>query len=201
VSLLSKQQYGHRFEKACSAYASALLLSPNPPPAGIRTRKARTNSATPGPSFFLLARNPTLTISQKKKPVQRIATNNMPSTTIASTHFLPESFSPDENNVIIGRGKKCVEHSGNRRLRAIVKNQLEVYQQADKPSKSEILMQILEELRGDNDLCFVKHDPSTGDSLLWRMPLPESASPKHSETNSMENTDPASATRLSNAWK
>jgi hypothetical protein len=93
-----------------------------------------------------------------EKKLKQAANKTM--TSIASLHILPEDFIPDDSHVIIGRGRKCVEHSGNRRLRAIVKSQLAEYQQADKTSKSDMIMMILEELRGDNELCFVKHDPA-----------------------------------------
>jgi len=94
---------------------------------------------------------------------------------LSNACFLPKSFVPGKNDVIIGRGKKCHGHFGNKRLKYIVLSRLDEYSQIFLQSdKSLILRLIVSQIR---NYChprvggFVKQDPKTkrwydvGDSL------------------------------------
>lgn len=75
--------------------------------------------------------------------------------------ILPEDFTPGTNHVIIGRGKKCSEHSGNVQLRQIVRSRLEEYSQANtKAAKSDILASIVQQIHAVGG--FVREDAATG---------------------------------------
>lgn len=77
--------------------------------------------------------------------------------------LLPESYSVGPNDVIIGRGKKCTQNPGNKRFRAIIQETLDSYQNAEtKVKKSEIIMQVLTQVRADDGAGFVKIDSASG---------------------------------------
>lgn len=77
--------------------------------------------------------------------------------------LLPETYNVGPNDVIIGRGKKCTMNPGNLRFREIIKNTLDNYQNAEtKVKKSDIIMQVLTQLRADNGVGFVKIDAGSG---------------------------------------
>lgn len=85
-----------------------------------------------------------------------------PKETTART--LPEGFAPGNDQVIIGRGKKCWEHEGNKRLRKIVKVELRDYVTAgSKVDKSLILLRVIRQIRHKNEelIGFVKQDLKT----------------------------------------
>lgn len=78
---------------------------------------------------------------------------------------LPIQFSPGDDVVIIGRGKKVQQHPANRRFRALIQAQLEAYSNAaTKGLKSNILWRVLHEVRSysQSRLGFVKRDSDTG---------------------------------------
>jgi hypothetical protein len=76
------------------------------------------------------------------------------------TKYFGNDYSPQEDDVIIGRGKKIFQHKGNETLRNIVAARLDEYSLATtKSDKSNIILSIVNEMR-----YFVKFDSDTG---LW----------------------------------
>ena len=71
-----------------------------------------------------------------------------------------------------GRGKKTVKHPGNRCLRAIVREQSRAYHEADKTSKSYLIMNIVHSLEKESPdgIAFVKFD---SDNNCWCVPPPK----------------------------
>lgn len=62
--------------------------------------------------------------------------------------FLPEDFAPSGKDIIVGRGKKCTNHVGNRRMKAMVHSKLQEYSTAnDKTHKTYIISQILHDIK------------------------------------------------------
>lgn len=58
--------------------------------------------------------------------------------------LLPQGFSPSINEVVIGRGRKVVNHSGNQRFQDLIQSQLREYSKAkSKTSKSAIILRVL----------------------------------------------------------
>lgn len=80
------------------------------------------------------------------------------------TRLLPAYFMPTSCEVIVGRGKKCTDHWGNKRLRRIVRTRMQEYSTAnDKTHKTYIISQIFHAVRkGSSYGGFVKHDSDTG---------------------------------------
>ena len=79
--------------------------------------------------------------------------------------LLSESFTPGINDVILGRGRKCYSHPGNKKLADMVKLMLAPYSIADtKKAKSEIIFNIVIQVREQSKEGggFVKLDESTG---------------------------------------
>ncbi|CAB9514048.1 Nitrilase family, member 2 [Seminavis robusta] len=79
--------------------------------------------------------------------------------------FLPESFEPTENEVILGRGKQVATHPGNKRFKEVVLSHIKEYSAAQtKALKSNILSHIVSKIRGKSSFQagFVKQDNSTG---------------------------------------
>jgi hypothetical protein len=84
-------------------------------------------------------------------------------------NLLPESYVVGPNDVIIGRGKRCTQNPGNIRFRAIIEATLSAYSNApSKTTKSEIIMQVLLEVRASDGAGFVKQlcSPAGRFSLL-----------------------------------
>jgi len=81
---------------------------------------------------------------------------------IADIVMLSEDFQPSALDVICGRGKRCYDHEGNRRLEALVITRLDEYSKAEsKQAKSEILLNVAEQVRRDSPGGgFVKQDES-----------------------------------------
>ena len=77
---------------------------------------------------------------------------------------LPEKFTPGENDVICGRGRKAFSHVGNERFRKLVEKRLDEYSSAAaKLEKSYILSDIVCEVRRRSpNGGFVKKDSSSG---------------------------------------
>ena len=83
---------------------------------------------------------------------------------------LDEDFSPDETVVIIGRGKRIRNHSGNKRFYALIQAELANYAHApSKTEKSYLLAKVLDDIRAWNpqQLGFVKKNPTNG---RWHSP-------------------------------
>lgn len=74
--------------------------------------------------------------------------------------LLPEDFSPSDDDVICGRGKKCYAHIGNDRFRKRVTGMLGEYQKArSKLDKSKVLSDVVEQVRLNSPRGgFVKQD-------------------------------------------
>lgn len=87
--------------------------------------------------------------------------------TIAGTglRLLPKDFTPSINEVIIGRGRKVVNHSGNQRFQDLIHSHLSEYSKAKtKTSKSAIIRRVLLEVKegsAEGVGGFVKQDAST----------------------------------------
>jgi len=77
--------------------------------------------------------------------------------------FLPEDFTPGENDIIIGKGMRCYNHRGNIMFRCIIKTRLKEYAYASsKRVKSELISSIVSHIKSNG--AFVKKDPDTS---LW----------------------------------
>lgn len=76
--------------------------------------------------------------------------------------LLPEDFTPSDDDVICGRGKKCYAHVGNDRFRERVMGMLDEYRKArSKLDKSKVLSDVVEQVRLNSPRGgFVKQDAS-----------------------------------------
>ncbi|KAL3910024.1 MAG: hypothetical protein SGILL_007854 [Bacillariaceae sp.] len=77
-------------------------------------------------------------------------------------------YQPSKNAVICGRGKICTTNPGNRKLRALIKENLQSYGKAtNKVDKTEIVSSIMEDIRKDcpEDPAFVKKE----DGVWWEV--------------------------------
>ena len=84
---------------------------------------------------------------------------------MTSSRFLPESFEPNENEVVLGRGKQIASHPGNVRFKEIVLSHIQEYSAAQtKALKSSILSHIVNKIRNNSPFKagFVKQDNETG---------------------------------------
>ena len=62
-------------------------------------------------------------------------------------NFLPPSFTPHDTDVLIGRGRRVVNHPGNKKFRALVNGNLAAYSLAEtKSKKSNIIVAIFQVL-------------------------------------------------------
>lgn len=77
---------------------------------------------------------------------------------------LAESFTPGDDDVICGRGKKCYSHIGNDRFRLRVLQMLDDYSKAkSKLDKSSVLSRVVDQVRQQSPTGgFVKQDTTTG---------------------------------------
>jgi hypothetical protein len=75
---------------------------------------------------------------------------------------LPENFEPGDDDVICGRGKRCYNHEGNKRLLARVRHSLDDYANAkSKQEKSRVISKIVDQVRQSSPQGgFVKQDSS-----------------------------------------
>lgn len=87
-----------------------------------------------------------------------------PGSANSSSAPLPEEFTPGDDDVICGRGKKCYNHIGNERFRVRVLNMLDEYSQAkSKLDKSSVLSRVVDQVRQNSPKGgFVKQDSTTG---------------------------------------
>ena len=69
--------------------------------------------------------------------------------------LLPPHYQPSPNTVIVGRGKEPKQNLGNKRLRVIVSQFLEQYQQGDKKQKSQIVTDIIYMVRNSCNKDFM----------------------------------------------
>lgn len=77
--------------------------------------------------------------------------------------FLPEDYIVGPQHVIIGRGKRCKNNPGNQRFKAIIQQTLQIYSTAaTKLTKSATIMQVLNFVRDEDGIGFVKRDAATG---------------------------------------
>jgi hypothetical protein len=85
-------------------------------------------------------------------------TGSRSSTQCHRVTLLPEGFTPGDNDVICGRGKKCYSHIGNERFRQKVSAVLSAYSQAkSKLDKSNVLSSVVDQVRNaSRDGGFVK---------------------------------------------
>jgi hypothetical protein len=76
--------------------------------------------------------------------------------------FLPKSFQPTAQEVVIGRGRKIQQHEGNIKLRAIVMSKANEYVgSTDKTFKSSVITSIGYQVKAESKFGgFVKKDPS-----------------------------------------
>lgn len=84
---------------------------------------------------------------------------------LGSSSFLPESFEPTDNEVILGRGKQIASHKGNKLYKEIVLSHIKEYSAAQtKALKSSILSHIVNKIRANSayQAGFVKQDGTTG---------------------------------------
>lgn len=77
--------------------------------------------------------------------------------------LLPSTFSPSVNEVMIGRGRKVANHSGNARFQEIIYSHLMEYSRAKtKAAKSEIILRVLLQVRENSHVGgFIKRDSKT----------------------------------------
>lgn len=77
---------------------------------------------------------------------------------------LSEGFVPGDDDVLVGRGKKCLVHTGNLRFKQIVATRLKAYLQAEcRVDKTAILMEVIAQVRANSpNGGFVKQEPKTG---------------------------------------
>lgn len=81
------------------------------------------------------------------------------------TVSLPEDFAPDDDDVVIGKGKKFYMHAGNQKLRTIITERMEGYSQAaTKTDKSNIIRGVVDTIHSTGGR-FVKIDPT--DKNRW----------------------------------
>lgn len=83
---------------------------------------------------------------------------------VTGQRMLPKSFSPSVKEVIIGRGRKVSNHSGNERFRKLIYSEIREYSQAEnKTAKSSIIFRVLQEIKNGSPLAggFVKQDNKT----------------------------------------
>ena len=81
--------------------------------------------------------------------------------------LLPEGYVVGPNDVIIGRGKRSTLNLGNRRFSDIIQATLEAYYAAArKVAKSEIITNVLTQVRADNGVGFIKLHNGSGRYLL-----------------------------------
>lgn len=88
------------------------------------------------------------------------------SRTRTTTPFLSKDHIPTGTDVIIGRGKKCYNHEGNKKLRSIVASKLDDYAMSKtKSEKSTVLATIVTQIRTSNPAGkFIRMD---ADTKLW----------------------------------
>jgi len=68
--------------------------------------------------------------------------------TMDTTLFLPETYEPCHNTVIVGaRGKHAKDHPGNKACRAILRRDLDAYQQASRSEKTCLIVRVVHEIK------------------------------------------------------
>jgi hypothetical protein len=83
---------------------------------------------------------PAATAKKRKRSVDRDKIGARPDSVASDECPLPEDFTPGDDDVICGRGKKCYKHIGNERFRHRVHLMLDEYRQAkNKLDKSNVL--------------------------------------------------------------
>lgn len=78
------------------------------------------------------------------------------------THQIPQDFTPNDIDILCGRGKALARHVGNKRFIQILRDSLPAYRKAPKRSeKSFIIANIVSSLQ-DSGSRFIKQDKVTG---------------------------------------
>eukprot|EP00565_Helicotheca_tamesis_P000665 CAMPEP_0185731228 /NCGR_PEP_ID=MMETSP1171-20130828/12292_1 /TAXON_ID=374046 /ORGANISM="Helicotheca tamensis, Strain CCMP826" /LENGTH=173 /DNA_ID=CAMNT_0028400451 /DNA_START=89 /DNA_END=610 /DNA_ORIENTATION=+ len=77
------------------------------------------------------------------------------------TKALPADYEPAEFDVVFGRGRRCFEHSGNRRLHEIIETHLDEYTTASRKSKKTSIANFIVKRVYEKGI-FVKQHPETG---------------------------------------
>jgi len=77
---------------------------------------------------------------------------------------LPKGWKPGENDVVVGRGKRCYDHSGNIKFRRLVNMMMQEYIRAKtRNEKSIIITALVDHVRRISPHGgFVKHNSATG---------------------------------------
>lgn len=77
---------------------------------------------------------------------------------------LAPDFVPGDDDVLVGRGKKCLTHTGNQRFKQIITTKLQAYLKAEcRVDKTAILMEVIARVRSNSpNGGFVKQNPKTG---------------------------------------
>ena len=76
--------------------------------------------------------------------------------------MLPKDYVLGRNDVMCGRGKRFYQHSGNKRLRKIIRQNLDRYYEApSKSAKSTIIHETVNEVKNEqlSPGKFIKYDP------------------------------------------
>jgi hypothetical protein len=78
---------------------------------------------------------------------------------------LPEDYTPGDNDVVVGKGKKYFRHLGNEMLRQMAASMIADYDKScTKLDKSLIISSVVDRIRASG--MFVKFDPSSGRWLV-----------------------------------
>jgi hypothetical protein len=87
-----------------------------------------------------------------------------PDSAASNENLLAEDFTPGDDDVICGRGKKCYSHKGNKRFRERVILMLDEYKRAkSKLDKSNVLSRVVDQVRHQSPSGgFVKQSATTG---------------------------------------
>jgi hypothetical protein len=77
---------------------------------------------------------------------------------------LAPGYFPGDDDVLVGRGKKCLVHTGNLYFKQIVATKLRSYLEAEcRVDKTAILMEVIDQVRANSpNGGFVKQNPKTG---------------------------------------
>ena len=83
---------------------------------------------------------------------------------VTERFYMPNGYTPSPHEVIVGRGRRVVNHPANKLLRKLVLQELDAYTQADKKEeKSEVLTGINDAIRAHTQVGFgfVKFETAT----------------------------------------
>lgn len=76
--------------------------------------------------------------------------------------LLPESFVPHDTDILIGRGRRVVNHPGNRNFRSVIAANLADYSMASsKQKKSAVILRVFSTLMNSANTGFIKRNSRT----------------------------------------